>query len=100
MRMNSYIPMVLAAAATGASIAVATAATASDQTCASVGLSETECQTPGNVQINDSPPVQNLPQTPYLGGYRYSAGSVLTTTDGTTTIGRRVDSRSGAPPLA
>ena len=74
MRMTSYIPMVLATAATGASIAVATAATASDQTCASVGLSETECQTPGNVQINDSPPVQYLPQTPYLGGYGYFGG--------------------------
>ena len=35
------------------------------------GSADTQCQTPGNVQINDSPPpVQYTPQYPYWeGGY-------------------------------
>jgi hypothetical protein len=74
IRIHSYIPKVLAAAATGASIAFAPAATASDQTCAIVGLSETECQTPGNVEINDTPPVQYGPPPLYLGDYGITWG--------------------------
>lgn len=36
--------------------------------CASVGRSATQCETPGNAQIDDTRPVQYLPPSPYLGG--------------------------------
>jgi hypothetical protein len=70
-----YITPVLAAAAAALAIAAApTAAAAStDQTqssCNDVGGSETICQSPGNVEINDSPPVNFAPLYPYWeGGY-------------------------------
>jgi len=37
--------------------------------CTYLSANSTMCQTPGNVQINDSPaPVQYAPQFPYFGG--------------------------------
>jgi hypothetical protein len=36
-----------------------TVATAPQQTCNSLGGTQTQCQSPGNVQINDAPPQVN-----------------------------------------
>lgn len=78
-----YITPLLAATAAVASIAVAPVAlassTTSQQTCAQISGTDTQCQTPGNVQINDSPPVQFTPQYPYwegdwYGGYVHGSG--------------------------
>ena len=60
-----------APAAPAAPSAVATAPTApSDpaqaQSCANMGGTQTECQSPGNVQLNDSPP--QVDYFPYGGG--------------------------------
>ena len=62
-----------------ASIALAPIASAADTTtpqttCTDVSGTDTECQSPGNVQIDDSPPVEFTPQYPYwegdyFGGY-------------------------------
>jgi hypothetical protein len=52
-------PTAAADAAPTQPTAIATAPTAVDPTqsiCMSLGGSKTQCQTPGNVQINDSPP--------------------------------------------
>jgi hypothetical protein len=48
----------LLAAVAGAVIATAptAAATTTPPACAALGGSATQCQTPGNVQINDAPP--------------------------------------------
>lgn len=71
MKIRYISPLVMAAAA-AAAIAVAPAASAEPtpgfaQTCTSLGASNTQCQSPGNVQINDSPPVQYAPQYPFYG---------------------------------
>ena len=55
--------------------ALAAFAATTEQSCTSAGL-DTVCSSPGNVQINDSPPVQFGPQYPYwdgdyFGGYGY-----------------------------
>jgi hypothetical protein len=65
MIQKKYISGLVATAA----IAVALAApAAAAPTCLHLGPSATQCQTPGNVQINDAPPrVQYQPQFPYLG---------------------------------
>jgi hypothetical protein len=48
-----------------ASIAVAPIAAAAPQpSCRNVGSSTTQCEAPGNVQINDAPPIQYAPQYP------------------------------------
>lgn len=65
IRLNYLTPLL---AAGGAAVAIAAApvaaaatavpaptAAASQQSCTDLGL-DSECQTPGNVQINDSPP--------------------------------------------
>jgi hypothetical protein len=57
----------LLAVAAAASIAAAPTVLAG-QSCTNLGANRTICQSPGNVQINDSPPVQYAPQYPYLGG--------------------------------
>jgi hypothetical protein len=52
-------PTAAADAAPTQPTAIATAPTAADpppSVCMSLGGSKTQCQTPGNVQINDSPP--------------------------------------------
>ena len=67
-----YLTPLLAATAAAASIAVAPLAQADPSTaqlsCVAVGGAGTECQTPGNVQINDSARVQFTPQYPYWEG--------------------------------
>lgn len=73
----SYLTPLLAAGTAAAAIVLAPTAMADDtngpdpatQSC-STG-SDTICETPGNVEINDSPPaVQYSPQYPYFeGGY-------------------------------
>jgi hypothetical protein len=59
----------LSTVAAAAAIAAAPTAQADPPLCTYLSASSTECQTPGNVQINDSPPpVQYAPQYPYFGG--------------------------------
>jgi hypothetical protein len=48
---------VLTATAAVAAAPLIAAPTAAADDCTSVGGSDTECSSPGNVQINDSPPV-------------------------------------------
>jgi hypothetical protein len=68
IRLKFFTPM-LAAAAVAAAISAAPMATADStpaqprsvantpqQTCTSLGGSQTQCQSPGNVQLNDAPP--------------------------------------------
>jgi hypothetical protein len=43
-------------------VAAPAAAAAPTPICTSLGASSTQCQSPGNVQINVSPPVQYQPQ--------------------------------------
>lgn len=63
-----YLPPMLLAVAAAASIATAPAALA-EQSCTYLSANSTVCQTPGNVQIvNSPPPVQYAPQFPYFGG--------------------------------
>jgi hypothetical protein len=58
----------LLAVAAAASIATAPTALA-EQSCTYVSANSTVCQTPGNVQIvNTPPPVTYSPQFPYFGG--------------------------------
>ena len=63
-----YLPLMLLAVAAAASIATAPAALA-EQSCTSPSANSTVCQTPGNVQIVNSPPaVDYAPQFPFFGG--------------------------------
>jgi hypothetical protein len=70
-RLKFFTPMV-AAGITAAAIAAApiaaadstsaqptSAASAPQQTCTSLGGTQTQCQSPGNVQVNDAPPQVN-----------------------------------------
>ena len=52
----------------GAAAPTASAAASPTPFGANPGTASRQCQTPGNVQINDAPPVQYRPQYPYLGG--------------------------------
>jgi hypothetical protein len=70
IRVKFMTPALVAAAAT---VAIAAAPTASadpaQETCTSVSSSSTECQSPGDAEINDSLPYANvLPQFSYFGG--------------------------------
>jgi hypothetical protein len=56
---------VLTATAGVAATALIAAPTAAADDCTSVGASDTECSSPGNVQINDSPPAVN----PFADGF-------------------------------
>ena len=62
MRTKLLAPLAAAAAA-AAVIATAPVAAADStvpqQTCTSLGGTQTQCQSPGNVQINDAPPQVN-----------------------------------------
>jgi len=61
-----YLPPMLLAAAAAASIATAPAALA-EQSCTYLSANSSVCQTPGNVQIvNSPPPVQYAPQFPFF----------------------------------
>ena len=63
-----YLPPMLLAAAAAASVAIAPAALA-EQSCTYPSANSSVCQTPGNVQIVNSPPsVDYAPQFPYFGG--------------------------------
>ena len=63
-----YLPPMLLAVAAAASIATAPAALA-EQSCTYTGANSTLCETPGNVQIVESPPVvQYAPEFPFFGG--------------------------------
>ncbi|MBV9513429.1 MAG: hypothetical protein JO280_05200 [Mycobacteriaceae bacterium] len=60
MRMKTpYITVLFAAGAAAAAIASSPMGTADSTTvqpsCISLGASQTQCQTPGNVQIDDNP---------------------------------------------
>jgi hypothetical protein len=70
---RGYLPPILLAVALAASIAVAPTALA-EQSCTNLGANSTMCQTPGNVQINDAPPVQYAPQYPFFGGLLFHHG--------------------------
>jgi hypothetical protein len=68
MTMRFVPPLVIAAAAALSIIAAPTAEAAPSQlTCTYLGGSITQCQSPGNAQINDSPPVQYVPQYRFWG---------------------------------
>ena len=76
MRINrNHITAILAAGAAAVAIAAAPTAsaapTAGAQSCSAVGNGGTECQSPGNVQIYDSPPPVDI--DPY-GGYGLALG--------------------------
>ena len=77
----SYItPLIVAGAAAAA---IAAAPTAFAQSCDYIGAGQTQCQSPGNVQINDSPgPVQYSPLYPYWEGDYYGHGGGFSTGHG------------------
>ncbi|MDT5070995.1 MAG: hypothetical protein QOH82_315 [Mycobacterium sp.] len=77
MRLGlNYITPLLAAGAAAVALAAAPIAAAAptapgdttqaQQSCSSLGGTQTECQTPGNVQLNDAPPQVDF--FPYAGG--------------------------------
>jgi hypothetical protein len=75
MRINrNHIASILATGAVAVAVAAAPTASAAPipprQTCHAVGDARTECQSPGNVQIDDSPPpVDNFdPYGPFFLG--------------------------------
>jgi hypothetical protein len=57
------LTLLLAAGAGAVAISAAPIAAADSTSCSTIGPNS-ECQTPGNVQINDSAPVQYAPQYP------------------------------------
>jgi hypothetical protein len=59
----SALTLLLAAGAGAVAISAAPIAAADTPSCSSIGPNS-ECQTPGNVQINDSAPVQYVQQYP------------------------------------
>ncbi|MDT5007130.1 MAG: hypothetical protein QOJ24_4306 [Mycobacterium sp.] len=77
MRLGlNYLAPLLAAGAAAVAFAAAPIAAAAptaqnhssenQQTCADLGGTQSECQAPGNVQINDAPP--QVDYFPYAGG--------------------------------
>ncbi len=72
----NYVALLLATGAAAVAIAAAPVAAAAptapgatsqaQQSCANLGGTQTECQTPGNVQVNDAPP--QVDYFPYAGG--------------------------------
>jgi hypothetical protein len=70
-----YLTTLLAAASVAAWIGITPTASADssadEQSCTSMGVAS-ECQSPGNVQINESPPVQFGPQYPFWEGDLFS----------------------------
>jgi hypothetical protein len=83
IRLSYLTPFLAAAGAAAAAVAIVVAPAASAdpatdpgpaQSCASLGT-DTQCESPGNVQINDSPgPVQYMPQYPYWEGGSFGRG--------------------------
>jgi len=64
-----HISALLAAGAASAAIALAPTAAAAPTclTCVNVGATTTQCQSPGNVQINSDQPVTDPYQFPFYG---------------------------------
>jgi hypothetical protein len=84
IRLSYLTPVLAAAGAAAAAVAITVAPTAwadptpdpgpPTQSCTSIGT-DTQCESPGNVQINDSPgPVQYGPQYPYWEGDFFGGG--------------------------
>jgi hypothetical protein len=74
IKLNYIAPLLAAGAAAVAIAAAPTAAAAAPQSCSYIGGSfqDSQCQTPGNVQINDSPPaVQNAGMGSTYGPFFY-----------------------------
>jgi hypothetical protein len=71
----SALTLLRAAGAGAVAISGAPIAAADTSGCVSIGPN-TECQTPGNVQINDSAPIQYAPEYPEFGlmGYPMASG--------------------------
>ena len=74
MRIETkYLATPLVSGAVAVAIVVAPVAAAAGTnppvTCASSGASVTECPTPGNVQLDDAPPAQDVKQYPYPDGF-------------------------------
>jgi hypothetical protein len=75
LRLN-YIAPLLATAAAAVAVAAAPIAAAAptapghpspvQQSCSDLGGTQSECQAPGNVQVNDAPP--QVDYFPYAGG--------------------------------
>jgi hypothetical protein len=80
MKLRHITPLLAAAGAAAAIVAAPSALAAdTDQSCTTTPGVDTVCSSPGNVQINDSAPVQFGPQYPYwagdyFGGYGYGGG--------------------------
>jgi hypothetical protein len=76
---RSYLAPKLLTVAAAASIA-ATPSALVEVACPQLSANSTACETPGNVQINSSPPVQTLPpQYDYLGGNGHGQTSAAET---------------------
>jgi len=74
MRIETkYLATSLVSGAVAVAIAVAPVAAAAGTnppvTCAGSGASATGCLTPGNVQLDDAPPAQDVKQYPYPDGF-------------------------------
>ncbi len=69
MKLRHIATLVTAGAASAAAIAIAPAASAAPtaQTCMYVGSQTTQCQSPGNVQINSDHEVTYPDQFPFYG---------------------------------
>jgi len=63
-----YITPALATIGIATAIIAAPSAMAADTQACTTGSPGSACQSPGNVQINDSAPVQFAPQYPYWEG--------------------------------
>lgn len=69
------ITLLLATGVGAVGISLAPIAAAETPGCSSIGPN-TECQTPGNVQINDSAPIQYAPEYPEFGDMGYPVATV------------------------
>jgi hypothetical protein len=63
-----FIAPILAAGAAAAIVAAPIASAETHLDCTSSTASSTQCETPGNVQLNSTPPVVAYPQYPLLYG--------------------------------
>jgi hypothetical protein len=73
--ISLYFASLLAAGAAAVAIAAPSASAASEPTCVDLGAS-TQCQRPGNVQINTTPPLSSLsPFSIYGPFFSYDRGA-------------------------